>query len=106
MQKTGLIIEAESENDELNNFTIRRATVVGENWVQNKDSKNLNVDDANDWIDLMVEGITTVIYNCHDQKIKDSAEFLRETIAKLEQSFIKPSDTNVRDCDPTVFKTQ
>ncbi len=92
--KTGLIIEAELENGELNNFSVKRVSVQGEEWVDNEFGQ-FNIVDANKWVDLMVEGITTVIYTAHEGGIKDSAAFLREVIHKLEQSFIKPADVNV-----------
>ena len=94
MKKTGLIIEAEVTNKGLNHFSVHRVSVNGEDWVKNEGNKP-NIVDANNWVELIVEGITTIIMNCHDLKIKDSAEFLREVMGKLEQSFIVASNTHV-----------
>lgn len=92
--KTGLIIEAEETDKGLNNFSIKRVHVKGEDWVNNE-GDDFNMVDANKWTDLMVEGIITVIYNAHERNVKDSAEYLREVIHKLEQAFIKPADVSV-----------
>lgn len=92
--KTGLIIEAEETDKGLNNFSIKRVHVKGEDWVDNE-GNDFNMIDANKWVDLMVEGIVTVIYNAHECNVKDSAEYLREVIHKLEQAFIKPADVSV-----------
>lgn len=94
MQKTGLIIEAEVTPKGLNDFHVKRVFIPGEDWVENESSE-FNVIDAKKWAELMVEGLVTVIYAAHDAKIKDSAEFLRETIKHLEDSFIIPAITNV-----------
>ena len=93
--RTGLIIEAEITEKGLNDFHVRRVHVNGEGWERNENEGRMTVNDARKWIELMVEGITTVIYNAHDAKIKDSAEFLRETIDKLSHSFAVPAKTNI-----------
>ena len=92
--KTGLIIEATETEKGLNDFSVKRVHIKGENWISNQ-SNDFNMIDANKWVDLMIEGTVTVIYTAHDLKEKDSAEFLREVISKLEQSFIKPANTSI-----------
>ncbi len=93
--RTGLIIEAEITEKGLNDFRVKRVHVVGEEWEGNENEGRMTVNDARKWIELMVEGITTVIYSAHDAKIKDSAEFLRETIDKLGQAFAVPAKTSI-----------
>jgi len=92
--KTGIIIEADVTDKGLNHFSLKRVYVKGEDWVDNE-KETFNIDDADKWIELMVEGITTVIYNAHEMKIKDSAQYLREVISQLEQAFIKPANVSV-----------
>lgn len=93
--RTGLIIEAEITEKGLNDFHVRRVHVNGEDWERNEHEGRMTIGDARKWVELMVEGITTVIYSAHDAKIKDSAEFLRETMDKLGQAFAVPAKTNI-----------
>jgi len=105
--RTGLIIEAEITEKGLNDFHVRRVCVNGEEWERNENEGRMTVNDARKWIELMVEGITTVIYSAHDAKIKDSAEFLRETIDKLGHAFAVPAKTGINiNPDDKDYKVQ
>lgn len=93
---TGVIVTAERKDDgSLNHFQVSRVDIKGEEWEKNT-SNELNVEDMNTWTDIMVEGIITVIYVAHENKLVDSAKFLRDVIGRLEQSFIVPADVNVQ----------
>ena len=76
--RTGLIIEAEITDKGLNDFHVRRVHVNGEEWMRNENEGKMTVNDARKWIELMVEGITTVIYSAHDAGIKDCRIFKRD----------------------------
>lgn len=105
--RTGLIIEAEVTEKGLNDFHVRRVHVHGEEWERNENEGRMTVNDARKWIELMVEGITTVIYSAHDAGIKDSAEFLRETIDKLGHAFAVPAKTEIAlDSNEKNYKVQ
>ena len=93
--KTGIIIEADVTNKGLNNFSINRTFIHGEDWECNESDNELSLNDADKYIELMVEGIVTVMMVLHDKGLKDSAKSLRDVIAKLEESFIQPANTSV-----------
>lgn len=94
--KTGVMIEANLNGLNLENISVKRIFNV-ENPSEWENDKDFNLESANKLIDLMVEGIITVIMNCHDSKIEDSAVMYRETLDKLLQSFSTPCRTNITD---------
>ena len=93
--KTGLIVQADETDRGLDNFSVKRVSVNGEDWVENSNNSTLNVKDATKWIELMREGIMTVILACHDTKIRDSADFFREVLHDFEISFATVCKTSV-----------
>jgi hypothetical protein len=95
--KTGIIIEAEITDKGLNDIVVKRTFVHGEEWVRSQ--PELNTDDANEFIDLMVEGIQTIIMALHDKGLADSAAMYRETLEKMDKAFIQPCITSVTKTD-------
>lgn len=96
--KSGCIITAEVTDKGLNHVNVNRigfSRTDNTEWVKNESETMLTKADAENYVELMVEGIMTVIYCAHDNNIKDSAQFMRETIEKLQQVFVQPANTNV-----------
>lgn len=108
MLKTGIIIEAILSNDnQYSNITINRIgkNNTGDEWVQNRSNDEVLLVDLEDYVSLLTEGITTVILSAHDLNLKDSAAFFRETLTKLENSFVTPvfTKTTIEPGDKKYF---
>ena len=97
--KTGIIIEADLTDKGLNNFSVKRTFVEGEEWVRSL--PEFNKEDADEFIDLMVNGIQTVIMALHDKGLVDSAAKHRETLAKMDKAFVEPCITDISKVDET-----
>ncbi len=96
--KSGLVIVANVTERGLDDVTVNRigySRTDESEWIKPESDSELTEKDANDLVGLMVEGIMTVIYCAHEKGIKDSAKFMRETINRLEEVFIKPANTSV-----------
>ena len=91
--KTGVMIEAEITDKGLNNFSVRRMFVVGEEWVRSR--PELNLEDANEFIELMVEGIQSIIMNCHDKGLADSPAMHRKALAMMDKAFVQACKTSI-----------
>lgn len=92
--KTGVVITATIEDDgELNQFKVARVgldTTEDEEWKLDEAGETLSVEDAEEYVRLMICGIGTVGTYFDENKIKSTAIFLREVIAELEHQIFKP----------------
>ncbi len=105
--KTGLIITASKTNGELNNFSVTRITsspTAEDEWEQQE--PEFNIKECNDYINLLCEGLGTVIQHAENLKLASGPEMLRLVISRIEDSYTTASKLNISDNTSEIYKTK
>ncbi len=105
--KTGLIITAAKTNGELNNFSVKRITGSPNEMAEwEPQEPEFNIKECNDYINLLCEGIGTVIQHSENLKLASGPEMLRLVISRIEDSYTTASNLNINNNPSQLYKTK